>query len=347
MYHKINIFIFCLWLLHLAIPANANEILRTICSYSNTEESAIEKCVGETRANPELRSLLLKFCVSQIRSGKIDEARKIYSSMDAHEEDLLSVISEVYENNVENTELLLKFVKILDNFDEKFRGYKQLFKEMIKKNHLNTVHSILFLSDLVDFIAISLPIKDKTVEEQLYSIENVLNLAVDGISLGSTAKNLIDVYSKLVTLSKNATILLENRFQLFMKQKFEDFGFETESMVHYLERIHHIPLLSQGLSVIWESVPRNELDCFRIAAMAKNVKESDQFDSLAKELQEDIEKLIAHLPGVVKIAIFKIESVDFSRDTFYMNWLKSFLLAMVNWKFMSVTLFIILVFALF
>ncbi|XP_053696144.1 uncharacterized protein LOC128743568 [Sabethes cyaneus] len=81
------------------------------------------------------KDALVLLCIANIRAGRIEEAMKNFSNLDKLS--YRKIISEVYENDPANADLVMDFLEAIDLYREPIEGYEILFGFMQKNNQLN------------------------------------------------------------------------------------------------------------------------------------------------------------------------------------------------------------------
>jgi hypothetical protein len=95
---------------------------------------ALQKLEAERTAHLETK---IKLCVSEIDSGRIESAVGLFKEL--NDDGLLErIVKDAYHNNVDKSQNIIRFLRKLPNISQAGRGYKALFDEMQKNNHLNS-----------------------------------------------------------------------------------------------------------------------------------------------------------------------------------------------------------------
>ncbi|XP_055635188.1 uncharacterized protein LOC129775038 [Toxorhynchites rutilus septentrionalis] len=89
------------------------------------------------KAQNESRSARISLCIANVRAGRIEDALK--DLKDLTQLPYERIVTEVYEDQPENTVLVLNFLEAIDLYYEPVRGYEKLYSLMKRNNQLNGI----------------------------------------------------------------------------------------------------------------------------------------------------------------------------------------------------------------
>ncbi|XP_058449911.1 uncharacterized protein LOC131429654 [Malaya genurostris] len=98
------------------------------------------------------KATLERLCIANIRAGRIKDAVDNFRDLDDFP--YQRIVTEVYENDPRNADLLLNFLEVMDLSYKPVRGYETLFEHMKRHNQLNGTEGRRLLTHIMALITV-------------------------------------------------------------------------------------------------------------------------------------------------------------------------------------------------
>jgi exonuclease VII large subunit len=266
---------------------------------------ALQKLEAERTAHLETK---IKLCVSEIDSGRIESAVGLFKEL--NDDGLLErIVKDAYHNNVDKSQNIIRFLRKLPNISQAGRGYKALFDEMQKNNHLNSPQIIELNYRLNEATAMKNYPKLDYAEKMVFK-----NL---GDSLANPREQILnswanriqsDDFQQIIEFSKDHLDAVEMILDKLVKKAYASDQRHKENMLKFGRGLPSIGLLGIAYKSLFDELKSNHLLAnsftLKLAYRVKEAMEMPNYQNVKQYKKNIFENLKNSIPNGIRTVIW-------------------------------------------